>query len=88
MGGRDGLRSFVALGTVREGAPYHMEMTPDFRPWRRDVDWTDARAAPITPLLPRMAWSRDGAWGAKLRFGLVRISAEDMAVIEEAMGVE
>ena len=85
MGGRDGLRSFVALGTVRDGVPHQVEMAPDFRPWRRDMDWAGARVAAITPLLPLMVWSRDGDWGAKLRFGLVRISAEDMGVIAGAM---
>jgi hypothetical protein len=85
MRGTDGLRSFVALGTVREGDAYQVEMAPGFLPHRRDVAWWAATPAPIAPLLPRMAWSRGGGWGAKLRFGLLRIEPADMEAIAEAM---
>ncbi len=83
--GRDRLRAFVGLGTLREGAPYQVELAPSFRPFRRDVAWEAAAETPIAPLLPRMRWSREGNWGAKLRFGLLSIAAEDMAVIVTAM---
>ena len=85
FGGKDRLQAFVAMGVVREGDPYRMEMAPGFVPWRRDVDWAPADPAPIGALQARLDVTRDGNWGAKLRFGLVPISDADWAMIAAAM---
>lgn len=88
MGTSDGLQAFTAIGTVQDGAPYMFDMGGGFVPWRRDVAWdTTACPAPIRPLLPQLEFTRGQKnWAAPLRFGLVRIVAEDMAVIAEGMG--
>lgn len=87
MGVKDGLQSFTALGRARDGVPYQAEMTPDFHPFRRDVDWFSGRDAPIAPLLTDLSFTRGQAnWGYQLRFGLLRVTAEDMARIAAAMG--
>ncbi len=85
FGVKDRLQAFVAMGTVAPGDAYQVEMAPGFVPWRRDVAWAPARAAPAAPLLPHLAVSRDGGWGARLRFGLVPISDADWDVIAAAM---
>ena len=89
MGQPDGLQSFTAIGTVQGGAPYTFDMGGGFVPWRRDVAWdTTACAAPIRPLLAQLAFTMaQKNWAAPLRFGLLRITAEDMAVIAGVMGV-
>lgn len=82
----DGLQSFTAIGTVKEGEPYQGEMGGDFTPFRRDVAWEQARETPIRPLIDRLeltAGKRN--WGAPFRFGLVEISDADLATIQEAM---
>lgn len=87
MGEKDGLRSFTAIGRVREGEPYVGVMAGDFRPFRRDVDWFSAREASIGPLLERLDLTAGRSnWGYALRFGLVELSKADFAVIAEAMG--
>ena len=85
MGGKDGLQSFVAIGRVKPGEPYQVDMG-GFTPFRRDVDWWQATAAPIKPLLPLLDLTRGKAnWGYGFRFGLLKITAEDFEVIAGAM---
>lgn len=89
LGEKDGLQSFTAIGTVREGEPYQGDMGGGFMPFRRDVDWARADEAPIKPLLDRLELTAGRSnWGYQLRFGLLPISAHDFSLIAEAMGDE
>lgn len=90
FGGRKPLRAFTALGMVRAGDPYQVEMGEGFRPWRRDVDWRqDVHEVPIAPLLDILEFSRERKnWGYPFRFGLVAISDHDMQKIEAAMATK
>ncbi|MBS1155565.1 MAG: hypothetical protein H6R07_1489 [Proteobacteria bacterium] len=86
MGEGPPLRSFTALGWVQEGLPYQADMGGGFLPWRRDVQWQDAREVPITPLLDTLEFTRGKKnWGYQLRFGLIEISEHDMQCIATAM---
>jgi EVE domain len=40
--GKDELQSFTAIGVVKEGAPYQVDMGDGFSPFRRDVTWQTA----------------------------------------------
>ena len=51
FGGKDPLQAFTAIGEVKPGAPYQADMGGGFRPFRRDVAWSDAAEVPIRPLL-------------------------------------
>lgn len=89
FGGRDRLQSFTAMGVVADDTVYQADMGGGFVPWRRAVRYaSQARAAPIAPLLllPGFALAGPG-WGARLRFGLLRIDAASMDAIAAAMGV-
>lgn len=87
IGGREPVRAFTALGTVKAGEPFLFDMGGGFVPWRRAVDWSAADAAPIAPLLPLMAWtSGQRHWAYPLRFGLFAISRPDLHCIAQAMG--
>ena len=84
--GKDKMRAFVAIGTVRDAAPYQVDMGGGFCPYRRDVAWLPACEAPIAPLLGTLAFTADRRnWGYQLRFGLFEISADDMSAIAIAM---
>jgi len=88
LGEKDGLQSFTAIGTVRDGEPYQGEMGGGFTPFRRDVDWAKAGEAPIKPLLDRLDFTAGNAnWGYQLRFGLFPVSDRDFLLIADAMGV-
>jgi hypothetical protein len=89
MGVPDNFQSFTAIGTVRDDRIYRGDMGPDFKPWRRDVDWRRAHEAPIRPLLGRLSFTRGRTnWGYALRRGLIAIGDDDVSVILEAMGAE
>lgn len=80
------LQSFTAIGVARDQAPYQVEMFPGFFPFRRDVDWLNSQPVSILPLLDKLEFSRGKRnWAYPFRFGLVEISAHDMAVIAAAM---
>jgi hypothetical protein len=88
FGGSDKCRAFTALGIVGAAAPYPFDMGGGFCPYRRDVRWLAADAAPIEPLreeLELTAGRRN--WGYMFRFGLVPASEPDMRCIAAAMGV-
>ena len=71
---------------MKAEAPYQFDMGGGFHPFRRDVDWLDAREAAIQPLLPLLEFAAGGRnWGRKFRFGLFSISDHDMAIIANAM---
>ena len=85
---RDGFSSLTAIGRVRTGEPYQVEMYPGFKPYRRDVDWSPCREIAIRPMLPGLAFGAKPNWGYQLRFGLLEICAADMDVIAAAMQAE
>jgi EVE domain len=86
MGGKDRLQSFTAIGFVKDEDIYTVDMTPDFRPFRRNVTFWESEPAQIAPLLDELDLTRGHRhWGAKFRFGLVEISRGDFKKIANAM---
>jgi hypothetical protein len=87
--GGEPLQHFTAIGRIEDGEPYQVEMTPDFHPWRRRVDFLACREAPIRPLLEALDFIPDPKrWGFPFRRGLFEVGVDDFALIAEAMGVE
>lgn len=86
----EAVQAFVAIGTVGRGEPYAADMGGGFVPARRDVDWDRlARPAPIRPLLDRLSFTRGKPnWGMVLRRGAFEVTAEDFALVAEAMGAD
>lgn len=86
MGARDAFQSFTAIGRVADRAVYQGHMGADFHPMRRDVAWLDSRETPIRPLLPLLSVTAGkSSWGGAFRFGLLRITPDDFALIARAM---
>ena len=80
------LQAFTALGEVTDDGPYQVEMSADFHPWRRDVEFVRVRETPIHPLLGDLDFVEDKSrWGYKFRFGVFEISEHDLEVIRAAM---
>ena len=85
--GKDKLQSFTAIGVVKEGAPYQVDMGDGFSPFRRDVTWQTAAETPIRTLLEQLEFTKGNKnWGYQLRSGLAEISELDMLRIARAMG--
>jgi hypothetical protein len=82
MGGKDKLQSFVSIGIVQPVEPYSFDMGGGFVPYRRDVKYVKATETPIAPLLDDFEFIQDRQrWGYKFRFGLFKISEQDMRLI-------
>ena len=80
------LQAFTAIGQVVDDEPYQVEVSPDFQPFRRNVDFLDCAEAPIRPLIEELEFIEDPArWGYKFRFGVFKISDRDLEVIRSAM---
>jgi len=87
FGAEDRLQCFTAIGTVGDGDIEQVDMGGGFRPFRRSVRYLDATPAPIRPLIAQPAFALAGkGWGARLRFGLLRIDDPSMDAIAIAMG--
>lgn len=86
FGTKDVCQAFTAIGTVRDERVYQGKMAGGFEPWRKDVGWLDATEALIRPLLEALSFTRGKAnWGYAFRFGLLKVTADDMAAIAQAM---
>ena len=86
MGGQDRLQSFTAIGIVRQGDAYQVDMGGDFCPFRRNVDWLPSTEVPIAPLLDRLSFTAGKRnWGYQLRCGLFAISEDDWQLIATEM---
>lgn len=88
IGSKDRLQAFTAIGVVKRGEPYRVDMGNGFCPFRRDVLWSEVVETPIRSLLGLLSFTRDNPnWGYQLRFGLFEIAEEDMRVIRQATSV-
>jgi hypothetical protein len=82
----DPLQAFTAIGQVLDDQPYQVEMTPDFHPFRRNVEFLDCQESPIRPLIDQLDFIEDKKqWGFRFRFGLFQITEHDFEVIRAAM---
>ena len=89
FGGKDACQAFTAVGVVRDERVYQGDMGDGFKPFRKDVDWLEAREAPIRPLLESLSFTSGKTnWGYALRFGLLKVTEADMEVIVQAMHVK
>ena len=82
----DPLQAFTAIGQVADDEPYQAEMSQDFQPWRRNVDFLECTETPIRPLIEQLDFIEDKSrWGYKFRFGVFKIDVHDFEVIRSAM---
>lgn len=87
LGGVEPCRAFTALGRVTDDRVYRVDQGEGFRPWRRDVDYLTARAAPLEALSGTLSFLSDArSRGLVFRRGLFRVGEDDFRAIAAAMG--
>lgn len=85
----DPVQAFTAIGRIADEEAYQVEMRPDFHPWRRRVEFLEARETPIRPLIDDLDFIQNKkSWGYAFRRGLFEVERKDMERIATAMGVE
>jgi hypothetical protein len=89
FGGKIPYQCFTALGVVADQKVYQFEMSPDFVPYRRNIQYLKTVDTPIRPLIPILDFIRDkNKWGYVFRFGILQIEKTDFINIAQAMHVE
>lgn len=84
----DRVQAFTAIGTIADDAPYQVEVAPEFKPWRRKMDFLPSVEAPIQPLIEQLDFIKNKQmWGVMFRRGLVEIAEADFKKIARAMSV-
>jgi hypothetical protein len=82
-------QAFTAIGQIREGRPYSFQMSPDFIPYRRDVNFMPCKEISILPLIEKLDFIQDKRrWGFPFRRGCFSISQADFERIAFLMGLE
>lgn len=83
------LQKFTAIGRITDNSPFQVEVSKDFKPYRRKVDFFECKGAPIHPMLDQLTFVTDKTrWGFPFRRGLFKVSKEDFTKIAQAMGVD
>ena len=78
FGGNEPLHAFTAIGEVADEEIVQVEMTPDFVPFRRKVNYRYTGEIKVEPLLDDLGFIRNKkAWGYVFRFGLLEIPQPD-----------
>jgi hypothetical protein len=84
-GGDVPLHAFTALGEVADGEIVQVEMSPDFKPFRRKVTYLRTGTVRIEPLISDLGFIRNKkSWGSAFRFGMLEIRKPDFDRIATA----
>lgn len=86
---KESCQCFTAIGQVRGGDPYLVDMGESFNAWRRDVLFVQSKQSPIQRLLDQLSFiPNKQKWGFPFRRGCFEISEHDFQIIAVSMGVE
>lgn len=86
FGDKKKLQAFTAIGVVRTGEVYQFEQSPDFKPFRIDIDYFNCKEVPVSELKSALAITQ-GNWGMRIRSGHLELSLTDMKKLCDAMQV-
>jgi predicted RNA-binding protein len=80
------LQKFTAIGQVIDEEPYQPDTNTNFRPYRRNVTFSNSHEADIRPLIQNLIFIKNKEkWGFYLISGFREISKDDFMIIESAM---
>jgi predicted RNA-binding protein len=84
FGGTEPLHAFTAIGEVADDEIVQVEMSPDFKPFRRNVRYLRTGKVKIEPLINNLEFIRNKkSWGYSFRFGVLEIQQQDFERIEK-----
>jgi len=84
------LKQFTAIGKVVGESAYEFQMSPDFTPFRRDIQYVKkAKPLSILPLISKLSFIKDPKhWGFMFRTGHFEIPEADFKLIAKEMKVD
>ena len=76
--GHEPLHAFTAIGVVSDDDIFQGEESPDFKPFRRKVNYQKTGEVRIEPMINELDFIRDKrSWGFTFKYGLVEIEKHD-----------
>jgi hypothetical protein len=82
----DKCQEFTAIGTVSDDETYSFQMSEDFCPSRRNIDFFKSEAISILPLINELDFIQNKkSWGYPFRFGFFEINQHDFDLISQQM---
>lgn len=70
-------QEFTALGQVKSGEVYQVDMGGGFKPYRLDIAYQSVTELPLIEVKEVLEFTSGKSWGMKLRFGLFEIKYKD-----------
>jgi len=79
-------QAFTALGKVTDDEIYQFQVSEDFCPSRRNIDFLQSKDASILPLIDDLNFIQNKkSWGYPFRFGFFEINQHDFNLISAQM---
>jgi predicted RNA-binding protein len=86
MEGNEKCQAFTAVGQVNDEEVYQVEMSENFKPFRRNIDFIKSKECAILPLINDLYFiSNKKMWGYPFRFGFFEINEHDFNLITANM---
>jgi hypothetical protein len=86
MQGTEKCQSFTAIGQATDDAVYPFQMSQDFIPFRRNIQFQECKEVSILPLIKELGFiTNKPAWGFLFRFGFFEIPERDFNLIADKM---
>ena len=86
MGKPDKCQEFTALGKVIDDEIYQFQVSPEFCPSRRNIEFSECEAASILPLIDNLDFIHNKkSWGYPFRPGFFEINKHDFDLISTQM---
>lgn len=86
MGKPDKCQEFTAIGKVTNDEIYQVQVSEDFCPSRRSIDFLDSEDISILPLINELDFIQNKkSWGYPFRFGFFEINQHDFDLISSQM---
>ena len=89
LGKIDKCQEFTAIGQVANDTIYEVQLSEDFCPSRRAIDFFPNKDISILPLISKLDFIQNKkSWGYPFRFGFFEINQHDFDLISSQMFVE
>lgn len=86
MGSPDKCQEFTAIGKVKDDEVYPFQMTANFCPFRRNIDFIESKDVSILPLINDLEFILNKkSWGYPFRYGFFEINLNDFCLISSKM---
>lgn len=85
VGEKSNLKAFTAIGQIADDEVFQFEMTKDFCPFRRKVNFKKSKDLALVDIKEKLSFTQRPNWGYQLRLGLIELEEADFKKIAQAM---